>query len=83
MSGDSYDKCPVCKNLPEKWRQGVDHLYGNVTREEFANIEKEYNELIRVECIREIMWPAYTQTARHPYYLKQCVKIAGRPGDTL
>ena len=53
MSADAWRHCPLCNNLPEEWRNGIDHLYGTVSREQFKEIELKYNELKAVATVRE------------------------------
>jgi len=53
MSADAWEICPVCHNLPEEYRGGIDHLYGKISREEFSKLEKEIAELENIATVRE------------------------------
>lgn len=53
MSGDAWEQCPICNNLPEEWRNGIDHLYGKVPLKEFKEIETKYNKLKSEKTVRE------------------------------
>ena len=53
MSGDNWTRCPICQNLPKEWRNGIDHLYGTISRDEFSKAEQEYKRLKSIETVRE------------------------------
>ncbi len=42
MSADSYFICPVCFGHSEKYRKGVDHLYGKVPQDEYETAKSEF-----------------------------------------
>ena len=52
MSADNWAMCPICRNLPEEWRDGIDHLYGKISLEEFHQTEEKYKAL-QTETVRE------------------------------
>ena len=52
MSANNWTVCPICHNLPEEWRNGIDYLYGKIPRKKFQEIEKEY-EALQIETVRE------------------------------
>ena len=53
MSADAYEVCPIYQNLPEEWRKGIDHLYGNLPLKEFRVVEEEYDTLRKIETVQE------------------------------
>lgn len=53
MSADAWGVCPICQNLPEEWRKGIDYLYGDIPLKEFKVVEEEYNKLKQIETVRE------------------------------
>jgi hypothetical protein len=47
---DTHEKvdeinCPICNNLPEKYRNGIDHLYGKLTKDEFELAHIDFKAL--------------------------------------
>ena len=52
MSADTYRKCPVCKNRPDEYKDGIEPLYGKIPIEEFIEMEDRLKYLERVETVK-------------------------------
>lgn len=52
MSADSWKRCPVCRNRPSEYRDGIDHLYGKIPQAEFSKLSEELKNLQDTETVR-------------------------------
>lgn len=53
MSADRWSSCPICHNLPEKYRNGIEHMYGVVPLNEFLKLKEECENLKNESTVRE------------------------------
>ncbi len=53
MGADAWEICPICHNLPEEHRNGIDHLYGKIPQEDYDKLKKEIEKLRVIETVRE------------------------------
>ncbi|MGP8322459.1 MAG: hypothetical protein ACT6FG_00460 [Methanosarcinaceae archaeon] len=53
MSADNWSQCPICHNLPEKYRNGIEHMYGVLPLDEFLALKEECERLKKEYTVRE------------------------------
>ena len=97
MGADAWERCPICHNRPDEYPDGIDHLYGVLQRNEFAEQERKLIDLEDEEAVREDYevglsedGTAYVQlyfkchTCGAEWMLEQCIdatKTDSRNGD--
>lgn len=50
-----YTICPICKNLPEHLRGGIEQFYGKVPIEKWKELEEIQNRALSVHPLEEII----------------------------
>lgn len=50
-----YRECPICKNLPEKLRGGIEQYYGKVPIEKWKELVEIQNKASAVRSLEEII----------------------------
>lgn len=53
MSADAWETCPICHNRPEEYPDGIEHLYGKISLDEFLKLKAEIEQLEAEETVRE------------------------------
>ena len=53
MGADAWETCPFCHNRPEEYPDGIEHLRGEVSPDEFLKLENEIERREAEETVRE------------------------------
>lgn len=53
MSTDRWSTYPICHNLPDQWRNGIDHLYGQLPQKNYLKVVAECKRLSEECTVRE------------------------------